>query len=73
MLHCSWTFESDEYTLPSAELPKLVTFINKRMLEMVGFAISDRENGIRIDFPNTWKDWLDIKKLREDERSKQSQ
>ena len=63
------TFKSEDYTLPSDGLPKLVAFINKRMMEMDGFSVFDRENRIRIDFPNAWKDWPDIKKLREDEKS----
>lgn len=64
------TFKSEDYTLPSDELPKLVTFISKRMTEMDGFSIFDRENRIRIDFPNAWKDWPDIKKSQSEQTKK---
>lgn len=65
------TFKSEDYTLPSQELPKLAAFVNKRMMEMDGFSVFDRENRIRIDFPNAWKDWPDIKKLTTEQKSEQ--
>jgi hypothetical protein len=64
------TFDSGNYTMPPQGLEAVVAFINKRMIEMDGFSIFDRENRIRIDFPNEWKNWPDIKKLQSQSEKK---
>jgi hypothetical protein len=66
----SWALKSDDYTLPAKELANVVPFVSKRMMEIDGFSVFDHDNRIRIDFPNVWKDWPDIKKAQAEQKSK---
>ena len=65
-----WSFTSTDFTLPPENSSKVVPFVDKRLTENDGFAIFDQKNRYRIDLPNVWKDWAEIKKFLDDEKQK---
>jgi hypothetical protein len=65
-----WTLTAADYTLPPPnDNPKMVRFASQRLIENGGFAIFDERNRYRVDLPEVWTDWPDVKKIL-DEKAK---
>ena len=70
-VNLAWSLQSSDYTLPpTSNLSKETAFVDRRLTETEGFAIFDRTNRYRIDFPNAWRDWPEVKKIRDEEKSR---
>jgi hypothetical protein len=68
-INLTWSLQSSDYTLPSANnLSKETSFVDRRLTENGGFAIFDQTNRYRIDLPNAWNDWPNVKKIRDEQK-----
>lgn len=71
-INIAWTLTATDYTMPPAnDSPKVVRFVSQRLIENGGFAIFDERNRYRVDLPDVWKDWPDIKELMAEDGKKQ--